>query len=116
MRQYSRIMFRSLFRVKVSDRHSGKLIGYARDVCEDGLRLICDLPVEVGAQLGLSLRMRAGDGSMTQVELNATCLWVRENPQSGHQELGLQLLRPGHDYVAFVERLRVDRGIPATPP
>lgn len=116
MRQYNRIMFRSLFRVKVSDRQTGKLIGYAGDVSEDGLRLICDQLVEVGSRMELRLRMRGRDGVMAQVELNATCLWGRENPQSGHHELGLQLLQPGNDYVAFVERLRLERGIPATAP
>jgi len=116
MRQYNRIMFRSLFRVKVSDRRTGKLIGYAGDVSEDGLRLICDQLVEVGSHMELRLRMRGRDGVMAQVELNAACLWGRENPQSGHHELGLQLLQPGNEYVAFVERLRLERGIPATAP
>ncbi|MCY1289266.1 hypothetical protein D9M68_119490 [compost metagenome] len=109
MRQHNRIVFRSIFRIRVRDRRNDQLIGYVGDLSETGLKLLGDALVEVGSQLALSLRMRDKEGQMRQVDVDVVCQWSRENPQTGHFEAGLKLERPSVPFSDLVRDLRAKR-------
>lgn len=106
MRQSSRITFRSTFRIKISDRESDTLIGYAGDVSECGMKLLTDTPVEPGTELKLRVRMRDRQGEMRQVDVDMACQWSQENIRTGFFEAGLALQEDSAEYVRLIEGMR----------
>ena len=106
MRQSSRITFRSTFRIKISDRESDTLIGYAGDVSECGMKLLTDTPVESGTELKLRVRMRDRHGEMRQVDVDMACQWSQENIRTGFFEAGLALQGDSAEYVRLIEGMR----------
>lgn len=113
MRQHSRITFRSIFRIKVSKRPEDRLIGYVGDVSDNGLRLLSDTLIEVDSTLALRLRMRDKEGEMRQVDIEALCLWSRENTRTGHFEAGFVLPEPSEAFTALVNGMRAKRKVQA---
>ncbi|MBM7059159.1 PilZ domain-containing protein [Pseudomonas sp. UL073] len=111
MRQHSRIIIRSIFRIKVSNRRNDKLVGYVGDLSEHGLRLVGDTLLEVGSTLELRIRMRDKDGQMRHADVDVKCLWARENAQTGHFEAGLSLVLPSVSYSELIRDMRATRGV-----
>ncbi len=113
MRQYSRITFRSIFRIKVSTRPDDRLIGYVGDLSDSGLRLLGDALLEVGSEMSLRLRMRDREGEMRHVDIEVVCLWSRENTKTGYFEAGFTLAKPSNEFARWISGLRVTRGVRA---
>ncbi|HEY1028057.1 MAG TPA: PilZ domain-containing protein [Pseudomonas sp.] len=109
MRQSSRITFRSTFRIKISDRDSDTLIGYAGDLSECGMKLLGDQLVEPGSELKLRIRMRDREGELRQVDVDMLCQWSQENTRTGFFEAGLSVLGESPKYVSLVEGMRKGR-------
>jgi hypothetical protein len=107
MRQHNRITFRSLFRIKVSLRENGALIGYAGDISEGGLRLLADKEIAPGTALQLSLRMRDRFGEMRSVDIDVLCQWCTPNPRTGHIEVGLALSAESPAFVQLLTDMRI---------
>jgi len=109
MREHSRITFRSIFRIKASNRSDDQLIGYVGDLSERGLKLVSDTPFDVGTRLELRLKMRDREGQMQHIDIDATCMWVGENTKSGYFEVGLILDSPSPAFSSLVGRMRATR-------
>jgi hypothetical protein len=109
MRQHSRITFRSIFRIKVSDRANKRLIGYVGDISETGLKLLGDVLLEVDSTSALQLKTRDKDGHMRKIDIDVVCLWSRENEKTGHVESGFTLAAPSPEFVNWVSSLRNGR-------
>ena len=112
MREQSRVVFRSVFRMKVSERASGRLVGYVGDISEGGLKILTDDTLDAGTLMRLRLRMRNGDGSIVSVDVDADCLWCRANAKSGYFESGLRIDQPSEAFTSLVETLRKRRKTP----
>lgn len=97
MRNRSRLQFRSIFRVKVSNPKTNALIGYVGDVSENGLKLLTDTAFEEGASVPLRLRMRVKEDEVLQFDLLVCCRWTGTNAKTGYFEAGfileMQILR-----------------------
>jgi hypothetical protein len=113
MRQHTRITFRSIFRIKVSDCQTDQLIGYVGDVSESGLRLLSDTPQEVGSCMALRLRMRDREGELRKIDIQVVCLWAQENPKTGHFESGLKLTEDSDEFTRLVSNMRPMRRVPS---
>lgn len=110
MRNQSRLIFRSIFRVKVSNPKNGALIGYVGDVSEFGFKLLSDTAIEPGTRMDLRLRMRLAENELLQLELDASCKWSGVNDKTGYFEAGFILEQPSAEFTAMVEKLRIMRG------
>lgn len=110
MRYQSRLQFRSLFRVKVSNPTTGALIGYVGDVSENGLKLLSDTAVDVDARMPLRVRMRLREDEVLQFDLDVTCKWSGTNAKTGYFEAGFILQRPSAEFTLMVEKMRIQRG------
>ena len=113
MRQSSRITFRSIFRIRVSDRERDTLIGYAGDVSEGGMKLLGDALIEPGRELKLRIRMRDRDGELRQIDVDMLCQWSQENSRTGFFEAGLALRGTSAAYQQLVEGMRNRRNAQA---
>lgn len=109
MREHERVVFRSLFRIKVRLRGKSGLLGYAGDISSRGMRLVSDESVEPGTRLELELSMRDGEGQVHQASAVLICRWSRENPRTGHQESGMQLESLSPSFSALVQRVGAQR-------
>jgi hypothetical protein len=111
MRNQSRLQFRSIFRVKVSDPKSGALIGYVGDVSEHGLRVLSDKPFTPGAVVSLRMRMRLKEDETLQFDLlDMICRWSGTNAKTGYFEAGFLVEHPSAEFSLMVENMRIQRG------
>ena len=110
MRHQSRLQFRSIFRVKVSNPKTNALIGYVGDVSEHGLKLLSDTPFAQGARLPVRLRMRVKEDEVLQFDLDVTYKWTGSNPKTGYFEAGFILEQRSAEFTLLVEKMRVQRG------
>jgi hypothetical protein len=110
MRHQSRLQFRSMFRVKVSNPKTGGLIGYVGDVSENGLKVLSDVPFETEKRVALRVRMRVREDEVLQFDLDVSSRWTGTNAKTGYFEAGFILEQPSSEFTNMVEQLRVLRG------
>lgn len=110
MRQQSRLPFRSIFRVKVSNPKTNALIGYVGDVSENGLKLLSDTQFAQGDDVHFRMRMRVSESETLQFDLHLTCMWSGTNGKTGYFEAGFILQQPSAEFTLMVEKMRIQRG------
>ena len=77
--------------LRVYNSVTDKPIGFLGNVSEDGLMLISQLPMMIGAEFHLRLKIPASDGCQQVIDLNACCLWCHEDQNPGHYDSGFML-------------------------
>lgn len=92
--------------LKVFNRYTDQPIGYLGNVSEDGLMIISDLPMLVGPDFDLQLKLPAREGGPQLIDLTATCLWCHEDVHPGHYDAGFMLLEAPREYECLVRALR----------
>ena len=98
--------------LKVFNRITDKPMGYIGNVSEDGLLLISQLPMLVGARFELRLKVPGLGGRPQCVDFSADCRWTCEDVTPGHFDSGFHLLAPPAEFLELVEALR---RLPPTP-
>ncbi len=81
-------------------------IGFLGNVSENGLMLISHLPLMVGANFDLCLKIPADEGPQQHILLRANCLWCHEDVTPQHFDAGFSLLRASPEYGVLVSALR----------
>lgn len=102
MRRYSRLTFRHVHRVQVTNRLSGDAMGYVADLSLGGLRLISAEPLVVGGCYELCLHVPAHNERVREVEVVVICQWSRKQPRRNGFEIGFALDRPAPAFAALV--------------
>ncbi|MBD1550932.1 PilZ domain-containing protein [Pseudomonas typographi] len=96
--------------LKVYNRYTDLPIGYLGNVSEAGLMLISQLPLLVGPDFELQLRVpvRAPEADATAqlINLTASCLWCHEDATPGYYDSGFMLLQAPLEYEQLVQALR----------
>ncbi len=92
--------------LKVFNSITDKPIGFLGNVSEDGLMLISQLPLMIGADFDLRLKIPASDGILQVIDLRACCLWCHEDATPQHYDAGFSLQRPPPEYGQLVEALK----------
>ena len=92
--------------LRVYNSVTDKPIGFLGNVSEDGLMLISQLPMMLGAEFRLRLKIPASDGCQQVIDLNACCLWCQEDATPLHYDAGFSLQCPPPEYGQLVEALR----------
>lgn len=80
--------------LKVFNRITDKPMGYIGNVSEDGLLLISQLPMLVGARFELRLKVPGLGGRPQCIDFSADCRWTCEDVTPGHFDSGFHLLAP----------------------
>ena len=92
--------------LRVFNSITDKPIGFLGNVSEDGLMLISQLPLMIGADFDLRLKIPASDGCQQVIDLRACCLWCHEDATPQHYDAGFSLQRPPPEYGQLVEALK----------
>lgn len=77
--------------LKVFNRITDKPMGYIGNVSEDGLLLISQLPMLVGARFELRLKVPGLGGRPQCIDFSADCRWTCEDVTPGHFDSGFHL-------------------------
>ncbi|MBK5011060.1 pilus assembly protein PilZ [Pseudomonas sp. S60] len=94
------------FVLQVFNRFTGQEIGLLGNASEAGLMVISELPVLVGPDYELQLRLPLQGGGHQFVNLTASCLWCREDQTPGHYDSGFMLLQAPREFDDFVNSLQ----------
>lgn len=92
--------------LRVFNSVTDKPIGFLGNVSEDGLMLISPLPMWVGVDFRLRLKIPCGDGCQQIIDLTACCLWCHEDVTPLHYDAGFSLQQPPAEYAQLVGALR----------
>lgn len=92
--------------LKVFNNVTDKPIGFIGNVSEDGLMLISNLPMMVGAVFDLRLKIPASDYVFQIIDLRACCQWCHEDATPHHYDAGFILLDAPPEYAQLVEALK----------
>ena len=95
-----------LYYLKVFNHITDKPMGYIGNLSLDGLMLISQLPLMVGASFDLRLKIPGADGEERYVDFSAICQWCREDVTPGSYDSGFSLVEPPVPYVEMVGALR----------
>jgi hypothetical protein len=68
--------------------------------------LISQLPMMVGVDFNLRLKIPMGDGCQQVIDLTACCLWCHEDATPQHYDAGFILQRPPAEYAQLVQALK----------
>jgi hypothetical protein len=92
--------------LKVFNSVTDKPIGYLGNVSEHGLMLISQLPMMIGADFDLRLKIPASDGILQVIDLRACCLWCHEDETPHHYDAGFSLQQAPAEYGQLVAALK----------
>lgn len=92
--------------LQVSNCHTGKTLGCLGNISEQGLMVISDLPLLVGAVFSLSLQVPGGSGGRRTVEIDAQCLWCHEDETPSHFDSGFHLTLAPAEYFELIDALQ----------
>ena len=92
--------------LRVFNSVTDKPIGFLGNICEDGLMLISQLPMLIGADFELRLKIPASDGCQQVIDFTASCLWCHEDATPHHYDAGFVVLRASAEYEQLVSALR----------
>ena len=94
------------FYLRVSNRYTSRSMGCLGNISENGLMLISDLPVLVGAEFELRLQVPCERGLPKTVDVKATCLWCHEDETPGSYDSGFTLTESPSEYAELIKALR----------
>lgn len=92
--------------LKVFNRITDKPMGYIGNLSLDGLMLISQLPMLVGARFDMCLKI-PGAGALRAIDFSGNCQWCREDVTPGSFDSGFALVAPPADYVEMINALRL---------
>ncbi|GGM05129.1 PilZ domain-containing protein [Pseudomonas asuensis] len=92
--------------LKVFNRFTDRPMGYLGNISLDGMLLISQLPLLVGAKFELRLKVPGQDGQLHFIDFDASCQWSREDVTPGYYDSGFSISAPPHEFTELVESLR----------
>ena len=79
--------------LRVFNSVTDKPVGFLGNVSADGLMLISQLPMMVGMDFQLRLKVPARDGGQQVIDFSACCVWCHEDATPLHYDAGFTLRR-----------------------
>lgn len=92
--------------LQVFNRTTGKPVGSIGNISLDGLMLVSQWPMLVGARFDFYFSVPAGQGSGQVIDFQADCMWAREDVTPGTFDSGFALVAPPAEYMQMVMALR----------
>ncbi len=105
MRQHSRLDFRHLSRIQVTNRLSGDPMGYVGDLSIGGLRLVARQPLSIGGCYEMCLHVPSHGERLQVIEVVVICQWVRKDTRRDSFDMGFALDRPSPAFTELVASL-----------
>lgn len=81
-------------------------VGCLGNVSEKGMMVISDLPMLTGASFELRLKVPDNNGAQKFIDVQATCMWCKEDETPGCFDSGFLLTDAPNEYLEFIYILR----------
>lgn len=91
--------------LQVFNRVTDKPIGFLGNVSDDGLMLISTLPMMVGVDFELRLKIPGPEGTLQAIDLTASCLWSHEDINPQHYDSGFSVRQAPDEYAQLISIL-----------
>lgn len=91
--------------LRVYNRHTGKPMGAVGNMSVDGLMLISELPMLVGATFDMYFKIPAVNEAQT-IAVRGRCVWSREDVTPGTYDSGFTLVATSDGYEEMIDALR----------
>jgi len=82
-----------VYRLKVVDRGTQRILGYLVDVTTEGLMLMSEDPIELGRTFELRMALPAAVEGSRPIYLEAKSIWSRSEPGVGYHDTGFEMVR-----------------------
>ena len=92
--------------LRVFNSVTDKPIGFLGNVSADGLMLISQLPMMIGVDFQLRLKIPASDGCQQIIDFTACCVWCHEDATPLHYDAGFIVQRPPPEFGQLVQALQ----------
>ena len=92
--------------LQVFNRYTDRPLGCLGNVSEQGMMLISDLPILVGADFQLRLKVPDGKNGVYNIDINASCLWCQEDETPGVFDSGFKLQAAPPEYYHLIQALQ----------
>ncbi|MEX6664520.1 PilZ domain-containing protein [Pseudomonas sp. W2-17] len=92
--------------LQVFNRYTDKPLGCLGNVSEQGLMLISDLPILVGADFQLRLKVPDGKSGLYNIDIDASCLWCHEDETPRVFDSGFRLQAAPAEYFVLIQALQ----------
>ncbi|MCQ4321514.1 PilZ domain-containing protein [Stutzerimonas stutzeri] len=109
MRQHSRLTFRHLGRIQVTNRLGGDPMGQVADLSKGGLRLVAKQPLGVNGCYEMCLHVPTVADRSREAQIVVLCQWVRKDARRDSFKMGFPLDRPSEDYTRLIGGLMPKR-------
>jgi len=101
----NRRLKRFIVNAKVYDRDSGEVLGYTGNMHTEGMKLISVDQVGVGTEFRVKLEYLDAADELTEIHLEAECLWNGPGPNDDFHSSGFRFLRITVEQIRAIERL-----------
>jgi hypothetical protein len=102
-RQYERNDLK--YFARVYNRKLGRLIGYLVNITPIGVMVVSEKPIDPGAMVGLHIEFPESREVITQLDIDAKCVWSRMDHDSTFFELGFKLRELQDEQVESIEQI-----------
>jgi hypothetical protein len=92
--------------LQVFNRYTDRPMGCLGNVSEQGLMLISDLPILVGADFQLRLKVPDGKSGLYNIDIDASCLWCQEDETPRVFDSGFRLQAAPAEYFVLIQALQ----------
>ena len=92
--------------LKVFNRITDRPLGCLGNVSCEGMMLISQWPLLVGARFDMRLKIPTQDGNWQAIDFHGTCQWSQEDVTPGSYDSGFRLEAPPKEYLELVGALR----------
>jgi hypothetical protein len=92
--------------LQVFNRYTDKPLGCLGNVSQDGLMLISDLPILVGADFELRLKIPDENGEQRTIDIDGRCLWCHEDETPRNYDSGFMLQASPIEYAQLIRALQ----------
>lgn len=89
----------------VIDKEINRPIGQLIDISAEGMRLLCQDPVEKGTILKLRIDLPEEVKGSDQLDVETRCLWCRYDEVQGQNQIGFEFLSTFPHHAEIIELL-----------
>ena len=92
--------------LKIYNRNTMREMGNVGNISCNGLMLVSNIPVLIGAVYNMRLIIPSDNGNQKYLDFDARCHWCKPDVGLDYFDSGYSIISAGHDIIDLVESLK----------
>lgn len=92
--------------LKVYNRNTMREMGNVGNISCNGLMLVSNIPVLIGAVYNMQIIITDANGSQTFLDFDARCHWCKPDVSPDYFDSGYSIISAGHGIIDLVDALK----------